>query len=139
MPSSPWTSITDILDIMMALTPRPKSVLDIGIGNGKYGFLAKEYLHYWGRRYEQDWKSNDPYKIVGIEAFPDYVEDIHHLIYDDIKIGDALQILPTLFKFQYDLVFMIDVLEHFDENIGKTVLSECQRVGKATIISTPRE
>jgi len=139
MPSSTWTSISDILDIMMSLHPRPKSVLDIGIGNGKYGFLAKEYLHYWGRRYEVDWRAEDGYRIVGIEAFPDYLGDIHRLIYNEILVGDVVNIFPSLADVQFDLVLMIDVLEHFDIDVGRKVLDECQRVGKVTIVSTPIE
>jgi SAM-dependent methyltransferase len=139
MPSSTWTSLTDIIDIMMSLNPRPRSVLDVGIGNGKYGFLIKEYLQYWGRRYEQEWQAKDGYKIVGIEAFPEYITEIHRLIYDEILVGDAADILPKLANSQFDLLCMIDVLEHFDPNSGSRILSECQRIGKLTIISTPIE
>lgn len=122
---------------MMSLNPRPSSILDVGIGNGKYGFLAKEYLHYWGRRYDQVWQTNNNYRIVGIEAFPDYIHEIHRLIYDEILIGDAADILLTLTTYQFDVLCLIDVLEHFDTYAGEKILAECQRVARLTIISTP--
>lgn len=138
-PSSTWTSITDIIEIVMSLSPRPKSVLDVGFGNGKYGFLVKEYLQYWGSRYEKEWQTNHNYRIAGIEAFPAYIQDIHKLIYDEILIGDAASILPALSDYQFDLLFLVDVLEHFDMESGMKMLSECQRVAKLTLISTPIE
>jgi len=136
MPSSSWKGITDIIDITMSLDPMPKSFLDVGVGNGKYGFLLKEYLHYWGRRYDREWQARDGYSIVGIEAFPKYVEDVHRLIYDEILIGNASDILPTLKDSQFDLLFLIDVLEHFDTEEGGKALAECKRVGKLVVVST---
>ena len=37
-----------ITDIMQLITiANPKSILDIGVGFGKYGYLSREYLEIW--------------------------------------------------------------------------------------------
>lgn len=137
MPSSPWQSISDVLNIIMALKPRPTTILDVGIGNGKYGFLCREYLHFWGRRDDPNWQSDVGYSIDGIEAFPKYIGSIQRDIYSKIMIGEASKLLSNMRQNEYDLVLLIDVLEHFDKEVGRQVLTDCSRVGKAAIISTP--
>jgi hypothetical protein len=47
MPTSRWDSIPAIVDIVMNLEPTPAKILDVGIGYGKFGFLAREYLTFW--------------------------------------------------------------------------------------------
>jgi len=135
MPTSTWRSITSILDIIMDLDPRPKRVLDVGIGSGKYGFLCREYLQFW-----EDSLFRGAHEIVidGIEIFPDYVGGLQRQIYDHVFIGDAADILPRLENDSYDLVLLIDVIEHFEKATGQRVLQECQRIAPVVIVSTPR-
>ncbi len=133
MPTSIWTSLSFILNEIMKLSPTPQSVLDVGLGSGKYGFLCREYLTYWN--------SPVPRRITihGIEAFPDYITPLQKQIYDEIFIGDALSILGSLGTQSYDLLLLIDVLEHFEKTVGHDLLRECQRVAKAVIVSTPSQ
>ncbi len=113
---------------------KPQSLLDIGIGFGKFGFLAREYLEIWdGRNTYGDWQR----RIDGIEANPDYVTDLQRQIYDNIYIGDALKVLPTLDHI-YDLIIMVDVLEHFTPEDGQKLFSECRRKSRSILISTPK-
>lgn len=136
MPTSTWKSISQIMDVVMALNPHPKTILDIGIGNGKYGFLLKEYLSYWGARYSTKLHEVN---IDGIEVFPEYIKEMHKHIYDHIIIGNAYELLPTFPDKKYDLILLIDVLEHFSISDGKFILEECRRVGDFTLVSTPIE
>jgi ubiquinone/menaquinone biosynthesis C-methylase UbiE len=136
MPTSTWKSISLIFDLIMNLSPRPQSVLDIGLGNGKYGFLSREYLTFWGNRYS-DGQSRPT--IDGIEVFPEYIQKIHEEIYDHVYVGNALDILPALPENSYDLILLIDVLEHFSIEEGEIIVAECKRVAKTTLISTPIE
>ncbi|MFH2103069.1 MAG: class I SAM-dependent methyltransferase [Chloroflexota bacterium] len=133
MPTSPWNSITPIMDIVMGLSPRPDRILDVGIGFGKYGFLCREYLSYWNL-------PDIPRQMVidGIEAFPDYAGDLQRGIYDELHLGDALGVLEKMPPGDYDLVLLIDVIEHFSRDAGLRLLGQCRRVGKAVIVSTPR-
>ncbi|MFC1730127.1 class I SAM-dependent methyltransferase [candidate division KSB1 bacterium] len=109
-------------------------MLDIGIGFGKYGFLAREYLELWDGRDKhkrEDWKRT----IDGIEAFEEYINPAIEYIYDTIHIGDASDLLPKLG--QYDLILLGDVIEHFDENRGRELLKLCMEKAKNIIIITP--
>ncbi len=131
MPSSHSNQLNEIVRLI-CLTD-PKSLLDIGIGFGKYGFLAREYLELWdGREKYDDWKR----RVDGIEVFPQYVTPMHKIIYNNVFIGNALDILPGL-KENYDLVLLIDVLEHFDFQDGIRLLEECKRRCRNIIVSTP--
>jgi predicted SAM-dependent methyltransferase len=58
------------------------------------------------------------------------------MIYDKIYIGDALNIVPTLDK-KYDLILLVDILEHFDYDDGIRLLKMCEQQASNTIISTP--
>jgi hypothetical protein len=131
MPSSHYYQLNEIIDLI-ALTD-PGKLLDIGVGFGKYGFLAREYLELWkdGGEYNV-WER----QIDGIEAFEPYLMPFHKIIYDNIFIGNALDILPAL-KDKYDLILMIDVFEHFTFHDGKRLLGECRKKGKNILISVP--
>jgi len=132
MPSSHPYQLNEILELI--IEANPGKLLDIGIGFGKYGFLSREYLELW-----------DPdavygsYKrqIDGIEAFEAYLTPLHRLIYDRIFTGDAREVLPELTD-RYDLILMIDVLEHFTYEDGLKVLEECRRCGRNILISVPK-
>ncbi len=99
----------------------PKSVLDVGIGNGKMGFIARDLLDVMLRSAykEPDWRV----KIDGIEIFPDYIRDHQKAIYDNIYIGDAFDLIDDLGK--YDLIILGDVLEHFDKKQAMQFLDKC--------------
>ncbi len=131
MPSSHIHHIAPIMEIVLAT--RPQSVLDIGVGFGKFGFLCREYLELWdGRETYGDWQK----RIDGIEAFEPYITPVHEYIYNNIYVGNALEILPTL-ESHYDLILLIDVIEHFSLTDGQELLTECSHRSKACLISTP--
>lgn len=133
MPTSPIYQLNSIMDLIVHTNP--KRMLDVGMGFGKYGFLSREYLELWdGREEYRDWKR----RIDGIEAFKKYITPAHRFIYDHIYVGDAVDILPTL-KMRYDLLLLIDVLEHFDRKNGLRLLEICRKRSKNIIIATPRE
>ncbi len=133
MPTSNPFQLNEI--VYLAMQINPKSVLDIGAGFGKYGVLMREYLELWdGREKYGDWQR----KIDAIEGFEKYLTPLHKFIYNKIYTGNALEILPTFETNKYDLILLIDVLEHFETTEGKRLLQECSRVGKAIIISTPK-
>ena len=89
----------------------PSSLLDIGLGNGKIGFLARDLLDtILGQRYKkEEWEI----RIDGVEVFPDYIQEFQKAIYDNIIIGDAFDVIDPLGS--YDLIFLGDVLEHFEK------------------------
>ena len=131
MPSSHYFQLNEIIDLI-SLTD-PGKLLDIGVGFGKYGFLAREYLELWkdGGEYHK-WER----QIDGIEAFEPYLTPVHKFIYNNVFIGNALDILPSL-KDEYDLILMIDVFEHFTFEDGMKLLGECRKKGRNILISVP--
>ena len=137
MPSSRPCTIPYVLHLVSHLHPR--SILDVGIGFGKWGYLFREYTDIVGSEHEPEryakegWRTN----IEGIEAFEPYLHAAHHYVYDKIHIGDAATILPTLG--QYDVVFFGDIIEHFEIEQGKALLSSaCEHAEKCVCLTTPR-
>jgi len=110
----------------------PDSVLDIGIGFGKYGFLAREYLDIYEFRYQRnEWRI----RIDGIEIFSKYIDELQRLIYDNIYIGDALDGLKRLGN--YDLILLIDVIEHLEKERAKQLLKLVGEKSKTALVATP--
>lgn len=136
MPSSFYDTIPLILPFVMELEPR--SVLDVGIGFGKYGFLFREYLdvNTQAKKSLRFDSMDRKVRIDGIEAHQPYVTDLQRAIYDTIYIGEALALLPTLDS--YDLIFATDILEHFTKEEGLTFLSEAlAKVNLGVLVGTP--
>ena len=115
MPTSFSSSIPVIIDLIKK--ENPNNILDIGVGRGKYGLLAKEYAC--------------PTWIDGVEAETAYITPIVKSIYDSLFIGDVRYMSIQ----NYDLTLMIDVIEHLEHEDGIALLN---RVG-TVIVSTPKE
>lgn len=130
MPSSHLHQLNEIMKLIVLTDP--KSILDVGVGFGKYGFLSREYLDIWDGY--TSWKR----RIDGIEVFKEYLTPVHDFIYDNIYVGTAIDILPTL-KTKYDLILLIDILEHFDYEDGIKLLEYCNKRARNIIISTPKD
>jgi hypothetical protein len=132
MPSSFVDQISDITNLI--IFARPQSMLDVGIGCGKYGFLAREYLDTMG---EGENYHARKVRIEGIEAFAQYITPVHRAVYDQIHVGNASEILPGMTT-RFDLLIMIDVLEHFTFEEGSAVLKSCGQRARNVLISTPK-
>ncbi|HOT98867.1 MAG TPA: class I SAM-dependent methyltransferase [bacterium] len=130
MPSSQPDNISTVVKWIVEIDP--VSVLDVGVGFGKYGVLAREYTDIrHGRYHRQDWKV----VIDGIEVFQPYYNPIWE-IYDRIYSEDLVELLPHLKN--YELILLCDVIEHLEKPIGLAVLAECRRMAtRAVIVSTP--
>lgn len=101
--------------------------MDIGAGYGKYGVLTRLYLE--ANRYEKEkWHLT----IDAIEIFPPYLEQTKHF-YNTIIYQDAL----TQPIEGYDLVFLFDILEHFEKETALQFLERIIRHNRAVLISTP--
>jgi len=93
MPTSAPHNISRVLDIVLSL--RPRSVLDIGVGTGKYGFLLREYLDMWVYGDGSTWPPRRVARIDGIEGCEKYIGEVQRSVYDHIYVGNALDILPS--------------------------------------------
>lgn len=131
MPTSWYQAVPLILD--RVIMENPKTILDIGVGFGKYGFLIREALDIPFNRYTKDsWETT----IDGVEAFITYQNPVHEYVYNHIFYQPIDKCLPSLGK--YDVITMIDVLEHFTKDEGRELLKQLLlHTNKALIISTP--
>ncbi len=131
MPTSYHGQISSIMEII--LNEKPETIIDIGIGFGKYGVLCREFLDISLQRYKKaDWKC----KIHGIEGFKKYKNPIHTYVYDKIFYGLIEEEIDRITDV-YDLGLMIDVLEHFDKGTGKHLVNKILDICKKLIISVP--
>ena len=137
MPSSRPTTIPSVIHLVRQLKPR--SILDVGIGFGKWGHLFREYtdiLEAEGdpSRYE---RKNWQVRIDGIEGHAAYVTQMHRYLYNEIHLGDACELVKRLGR--YDLIFMGDMIEHLDKQAGTQLLRDgWEHCEKAVIVTTPR-
>lgn len=114
----------------------PKTVLDIGVGFGKWGVMSREYTDIWNQRfYPNEWLTT----IIGVEVHPKYSNPVWD-VYSRILIGEASKVLKGICAGDYDredpkdidsciippknydLAIMIDVLEHFEKEQGQKFL-----------------
>jgi 2-polyprenyl-3-methyl-5-hydroxy-6-metoxy-1,4-benzoquinol methylase len=130
------SSVLSVIDpiIKEAMSIRPKSILDIGLGYGKYGLLCREYLEGWKNRvFPKQWII----RIDGIEIFEPYTDlSWNEEIYDRIYVGDARKRIYDVGM--YDLILAIDVIEHVEKDDGirliHAILEKCL---KCAIINVP--
>ena len=120
MPTACWKHLSFVVEILRELQPR--SVLDVGTGFGKYGFLVREYLDIYNYRiYRRDWGV----RLEGIEAYQPYLLGHQQQIYDALHVGDACKVIQGLGR--YDMVIAGDVVEHQQKPDALTLL-EAMRV-----------
>ena len=113
----------------------PDSILDIGCGFGKYGVLSREYLELWDG--SKDY-CNFTKRIDAVEAFSSYITPLHKFIYNNIYEKNIIEVIGKL-DYSYDVVLLIDVLEHFDKGQGMKLLKTLVSQNKGIIISTPKK
>jgi hypothetical protein len=133
LPSSQYYHISKILSLVVYL--KPASVLDIGVGFGKYGVLCREYLELWDGRGSY---SEFLRRIDGVEAFKGYITPLHKFVYNRIYDEDIMDILDRI-GFGYNLVLILDVLEHLNKEQGKLLLAKIVERNNGMIISTPKK
>lgn len=100
----------------------PISLLDVGPGRGKYGVLVPEYV-------------TGPWELSAIEAEPSYITPVLDAIYDDLMLEDVLDLNSEALAY-YDIVLMVDVLEHLPKPLALHLLD---RINGHVVICTPEE
>lgn len=122
MPSSNLWLAPKLVTYLAELKPR--NVLDVGPGHGKYGMLAREYVPSIRR-------------LDAVELEERYVDRFRwlHAIYDDVFVRDVAGMAEDELE-PYDVVLMLDVLEHLDYEPARALL---RRIAGAVVICTPRD
>ena len=131
MPTSTYEHVPTLVKFLIKVNPR--SIFDVGVGNGKMGFIARDLLDVMlGQRYQkEEWQI----RIDGVEVFPNYIQEHQRVLYDQIFIGDAYRLIDTVG--QYDLIILGDVLEHFEREKALHFLDKCARHCTYIILSIP--
>lgn len=131
MPTSWYQAIPQIMDLIQQ--QNPQSILDIGVGFGKYGLLIRDTLEIPFERYhQQQWQV----KLHGVEVFPAYKNVLHDYLYDQVLYGNILDLTENISH--YDVILLIDVLEHFSKTEGLQLIENLlKRTNKSLIVSTP--
>lgn len=121
MPSSFVDSVPPIVKRIIDINPR--TVCDIGPGWGKYGSMCREYLPGLER-------------VDAVEV-PQGRMPLQDHIYDNVITADARECSPDLWS-RYDLVLMVDVIEHMDKIEGQRILGDIINSGAEVLVSTPK-
>ncbi len=131
MGTSNWQNISYNIELVRKLNP--KSILDVGIGFGRWGILFREFLEIWhDAKYDGNWSRI----IDGVEIFPAYIKDYHRYFYSNIYTENALDYLRKTDK-HYDLVNFGDVIEHFTKEEGEELIKLALDKGKYVLINIP--
>jgi trans-aconitate methyltransferase len=94
----------------------PSSIIDVGCGWGRWGFLAREFLEVWAHRFTQDeWSL----RIDAVDIHPGTWTPVHNFIYDETIQADVRYWRPAR---PYDVAICGDVIEHLEKAEGEEVL-----------------
>lgn len=127
--TSTVNSIPFVVEKMRAI--RPRSILDVGCGWGRWGFLAREFLELWEHRYRrEEWEV----PIDAIDIHPGTWTPVHSYVYDSC-VTDDIRTVP-MFK-DWDLIIACDVIEHMTKEDGLAVLERLTQHGRHVLIGIP--
>lgn len=127
-----WQNLSDAVELIRTIKPR--SVLDVGCGFGRWGFLCREFLDIWeGRVWPEQWKVT----ICGVEAFKANITAVHRTIYSSILYGDFSRIYPQFSPSSFDLVILGDVLEHMTKEHAEIAFRAACNIGTYVLLVVP--
>lgn len=131
MPVSIQVQITHCLNKIIQV--QPQSVLDVGCGFGKWGYLCREYLDVFpGRPYKHQWTT----RIDAIEFFEPYIMDHQRFLYSNIMIGDVRDLCKEIDN--YDLIIAGDVIEHMFKDEAEAVVETLYaKANKLLMVNIP--
>jgi SAM-dependent methyltransferase len=107
--------------IVAELPPDTESVLDLGCGVGRTGFLL--------------WEAGIGTERVGLELSSEYVERARGLgVYDRVDEADLSQGLTEFEDGAFDVVLCIDFLPQLEKAAGRRLVLECERVARRRVV-----
>ncbi|MBR8837697.1 MAG: class I SAM-dependent methyltransferase [Stigonema ocellatum SAG 48.90 = DSM 106950] len=130
MPMSNPLHLTSVVYFASILQPR--RILDVGIGMGSYGFLIRQFLDISQERLK---KSEWQIQIDGVEIFEGYRNPVWDYAYSRVSIGDIRDLVDSLEE--YDLILCNDVLEHFEREEARLLISQLLKLSLVFIATTP--
>jgi 2-polyprenyl-3-methyl-5-hydroxy-6-metoxy-1,4-benzoquinol methylase len=124
MPSSSLLVAPTVLNLIAQVHTPGGPILDVGPGHGKYATLIREYV--------------DPgARISALELWEPYITDFRlDVLYDPVVAGDARRMRAEDYYAQFEVVLLLDVIEHMTLAEGEALLA---RIPGWIIVSTPRD
>ncbi len=119
---------------------KPRRVLDIGKGFGKYGMLIHEYIGVDSESPPVPGRSLREQSGVLVDAVDinaDYALPHLEQFYNRLTLAD-IRLAYSQFS-GYDLILMIDVIEHLEKDDGLRIVDWFCRQGSHMLISTPKK
>lgn len=118
---------------------KPRRVLDIGKGFGKYGMLIHEYIGVDNQsrpQHDKPMKMQSRVSIDAVDINPDY--SLLHLeqFYDRVVVKD-IRLAYQEFS-GYDTILIVDVIEHLPKADGLRIIDWFYKQGANVLLSTPR-
>ena len=132
MPISRGSAISAVIAEIKFLNPH--SILDIGVGWGLMGVIFRAYTDIRLAELKPSRYKNWETKIDGIEIFKEYENPLWK-VYNNVYIGDALKVIDVLDN--YDLIYLGDVLEHFEKDKGIELLNKLFKHTNNILIAIP--
>lgn len=110
--------------ILNAIPEQVDSLVDVGCGRGIIGALCRIY--------------REPSRIVGLDAFEDYLEFGKQFKFYDKYMHWDVKMLPLPFEDkEFEVVTCIEVIEHLPKESGEQLLAEMERIAQYVVIATP--
>lgn len=131
MASGPLQPMPKLIECALAV--RPRRILDLGMGTGKYGFLLREQTDLAYGRPQNEWRLH----ITGVEGYADNVGPHQRSVYDEITVGDIGAFVDGYDGERFDLTLLIDVIEHFPPAEGRSLADRILEISRHLLISTP--
>ena len=128
MHTTTYALLTGFVDFLAYI--KPASILDMAVGNGKLGFISREYLDMTadGKRQRKDWRI----RLDGIEYREAMIQDHQRSIYNEIHIGDAMEKIDGLGT--YDLVVIGEWFDPPESVNRRRLLEKCIAHAKRAVI-----
>ncbi|MDQ0917615.1 hypothetical protein [Paenibacillus sp. V4I5] len=131
MGTSNWQNVSYCIEMIRRI--KPESILDVGVGFGRWGIICREFLDVWNGKVERGtWDT----RIEGIEAFSANIDEYHKNFYTKIWEIDASDYFSSC-KEKYNLIIFGDVLEHFYKDEGNKLLNMALEMSDYVMINIP--
>jgi hypothetical protein len=131
MANSSYIDTVYAMDLVYRMSPA--SILDVGAGFGRWGFLCRCHI---GMGESLQLCPEQPLRIDAVEGFKPNISSIYPAVYNEVYVGDARQVVPTLGH--YDVIICSHMIEHMTKEDGWKLIDDMLiRSDKALILALP--